>query len=554
MKGLVNKNPVEESETDLLPHNGNELEQHSSTSAYDTMSTADSCTSTVLLSCLASQPEHEPQSEIDHHLSTSFYYTMYYQNSCTNTLLSSCLEQMEMATSIHIEALQGEIVTEQQPSSKKKKDEAAEGEKAQNLWKEKQEDVYKAFVTSHASSAHGRMCSSDGCLNSLFDHHMRCDDCKRHFCHSCDKSIHFRLPFHKRIWLNTESSKRFQYQYLFLQLSKSVNRLLFRMLLETTFVSSLLRMLNNLITNSQEALFRCNSCECTFDATLDDCILSGFWPPMPDKFTFLCCSQLLTLGHHLKLLTPGTSEQKFLETNSAMLVEGSRGETFVCDTCNSLTKATIDDYVFSGFFPASLSETVTYLFSEEALLLCLHLSHKCPGSSKNMYAHTLEEVSKEYERTGPINIPLFTTAEREWETCRHYIDQEVFKRNKIDCPSCGTKPLMRSSDAIIKLRRLASAGKARKQENERVMDDVESRFENLVIKSDVEVESFRQRIYNKVQTSKKKNMCGGSAFKAAREDSNENKKYDKTGLVVSSCKHCIVPVGHFLLKVVSTMS
>ncbi|XP_045028777.1 uncharacterized protein LOC116934522 [Daphnia magna] len=175
--GLVNKNPVEESETDLLPHNGNELEQHSSTSAYDTMTTADSCASTVLLSGLASQPELEPQSDIDHHLSTSFNYTMYYQNSCTNTLLSSCLEQMEMAASIHIEALQGERVTEQQPSSKKK-DEAAEGEKAENLWKEKQEDVYKAFETSHASSAHGRMCSSDGCLNSLFDHHIRCDDCK----------------------------------------------------------------------------------------------------------------------------------------------------------------------------------------------------------------------------------------------------------------------------------------------------------------------------------------------------------------------------------------
>ena len=36
-------------------------------------------------------------------------------------------------------------------------------------------------------------------------------------------------------------------------------------------------------------------------------------------------------------------------------------------------------------------------------------------------------------------------------------------------------------------------------------------------------------------------MCGGSAFKAAREDSNELKKYDETGLVISSCKHCIVP-------------
>jgi hypothetical protein len=206
--GLVNKNPVEESETDLPPHNGNELEQqHSSTPANDTMS-KESCASTVLLSCLASEPELEPQSETDHHPSTSFNDTMYQNNSCTNTLLLSCLEQIEIAAGIQIEALEGERVNTQQSSSKKKKnEESKEGEKAENLWKEKQEDVYKAFVTSHASSAHGRMCSSDGCLNSLFDHHIRCDDCKRHFCHSCDKSIHFRLPFHKRTWFNTESSK-----------------------------------------------------------------------------------------------------------------------------------------------------------------------------------------------------------------------------------------------------------------------------------------------------------------------------------------------------------
>jgi hypothetical protein len=75
-----------------------------------------------------------------------------------------------------------------------------------------------------------------------------------------------------------------------------------------------------------------------------------------------------------------------------------KGTHFVCDTCHTVTKATIDDYIFSVFFPASLSENVTYLFSEEALLLGYHISHKCPGSSKNMYARTLEDVSKEYGR------------------------------------------------------------------------------------------------------------------------------------------------------------
>ncbi|KZS05266.1 Uncharacterized protein APZ42_031593 [Daphnia magna] len=60
-----------------------------------------------------------------------------------------------------------------------------------------------------------------------------------------------------------------------------------------------------------------------------DYIISGFWPPVPDKITFLVCSNLLTMWYHLKLLTPGTSERKFLECLSAMSTEGSR-----CPTVN----------------------------------------------------------------------------------------------------------------------------------------------------------------------------------------------------------------------------
>ncbi|XP_045023333.1 uncharacterized protein LOC116936194 [Daphnia magna] len=331
----------------------------------------------------------------------------------------------------------------------------------------------------------------DQCHEDLDHCSVRCMTCKKHLCYQCDTNTHSGMPFHRRLFCSCDRLEILQPDH---------------------FIDAE----GNIITK-------------------DVCVPCF----VPHKCCDISC-------HGSMSLIPNITESIVVVTEQGRFV--LKGATFVCDTCNSLMKATIDDYVFSGFFPASLSETVTYLFSEEALLLCHHISHKCPGSSKNMYAHTLEEVSKEYGRTGPINIPLFTTAEREWETCRHYIDQEVFKRNKIDCPSCGTKPLVRSSDAIIKLRRLASAGKARKPENERVMDDVESRFENLVIKSDVEVESFRQRIYNKVQTSKKKNMCGGSAFKAAREDSNENKKYDETGLVVSSCKHCIVPYAINMFK------
>lgn len=43
-------------------------------------------------------------------------------------------------------------------------------------------------------------------------------------------------------------------------------------------------------------------------------------------------------------------------------------------------------------------------------------------------------------------------------------------------------------------------------------------------------------------------MCGGSVFKAAREDSNKAKMYDETGLVVSSCKHCVVSCAINMFK------
>jgi hypothetical protein len=43
-------------------------------------------------------------------------------------------------------------------------------------------------------------------------------------------------------------------------------------------------------------------------------------------------------------------------------------------------------------------------------------------------------------------------------------------------------------------------------------------------------------------------MCGESASQAAREDSHEQKKYDETGIVVSSCKHCVVPYAINMFK------
>ncbi|KAI9549854.1 hypothetical protein GHT06_007315 [Daphnia sinensis] len=248
------------------------------------------------------------------------------------------------------------------------------------------------------------------CHGDLNFYAVRCMTCKRHLCHQCDANTHSSMPFHRRLLCSCET-------------------------LETLQPHHFIDEEGNIITK--------------------DVCLPCFVP--------LKCCDVNCLGS--MSLTPNLTESIVVVTEQGRFL--LKGTNFVCDSCHTVRKATIDDYIFSGFFPASLSEKVTYLFSEEALLLGYYISHKCPGSSKNMYARTLEDVSKEYGRNGPINVPLFTTAEREWETCRHYIDQEVLKRDKTHCPSCGKEPLVRSSDVIVKLRRLSSAGKVHNPENER---------------------------------------------------------------------------------------
>ncbi|XP_046462459.1 uncharacterized protein LOC124208658 [Daphnia pulex] len=106
MKGLFNKNPVEESETDLPPHHGNEIEQqHSSTPANDIMS-KDSCASKVLLSCLASEPKLEPQSETDASLLTKRLLTALYRERFYSKRLDLFLKARSMTEAEDLPKLQ----------------------------------------------------------------------------------------------------------------------------------------------------------------------------------------------------------------------------------------------------------------------------------------------------------------------------------------------------------------------------------------------------------------------------------------------------------------
>lgn len=170
-----------------------------------------------------------------------------------------------------------------------------------------------------------------------------------------------------------------------------------------------------------------------------------------------------------------------------------------------------------------------------------HIQHKMPSASANKFAETLGEISKPSGRVGQVNVHLFKKAKQEWEFLNHTIDVKIKMQDKMYCPPCGKRPIMGSSDGIVKLMRLKSAGAVRKSKNERPELQTEKPFYgDAAIKSDEAVKARRDLIYSKIPRTKQKEMCGGSVFKAARIDSGKDHKSDETGLIVSGCRHGMV--------------
>jgi len=73
-----------------------------------------------------------------------------------------------------------------------------------------------------------------------------------------------------------------------------------------------------------ESVFQCKSCDSIYPAEIQDYIASGYFPGNPKRTNFFISSDLSEFWFHLKYLTPGTSEQKFLETLSAKSLKAGR--------------------------------------------------------------------------------------------------------------------------------------------------------------------------------------------------------------------------------------
>jgi hypothetical protein len=74
-------------------------------------------------------------------------------------------------------------------------------------------------------------------------------------------------------------------------------------------------------------IFHCGDCNQRTEPTTEDFIRSGIWPGSPGCFSILFRSDLLEYWHHVRFLTPGTSEQNFLKSLSAISVSHGRKST-----------------------------------------------------------------------------------------------------------------------------------------------------------------------------------------------------------------------------------
>lgn len=70
--------------------------------------------------------------------------------------------------------------------------------------------------------------------------------------------------------------------------------------------------------------FECNNCSRFSYPTYEDCVSSGFWPGTPQRMTVFFNQDVLKFWHILRLLTPGISENKFIECLSALSLQAGR--------------------------------------------------------------------------------------------------------------------------------------------------------------------------------------------------------------------------------------
>ncbi|KZS19688.1 Uncharacterized protein APZ42_013853 [Daphnia magna] len=235
------------------------------------------------------------------------------------------------------------------------------------------------------------------CQKVLESAALRCMTCKNHLCGDCDDVLHCRQPFHHR--------------YL-------VNKKIFQPLKPYEFWDK------------------------DWKSVLKDICVPCFVPTQ--------CVKCSGKGNMKLIPNPDPNLQI-----ADVMHQGRfdlRAARFLCMDCREITDADKNDYIFSGFWSARATTSISYLFCEELFAMWYHLRHKSPLNSEKMFIITIEEISKQSGRSPIVKIKNMSTV----------------------YPPCGKSPVMGSSDGNVQLKRHASAGKHPRRSTENLLQNKKS--------------------------------------------------------------------------------
>ncbi|KAK4021485.1 hypothetical protein OUZ56_003400 [Daphnia magna] len=286
------------------------------------------------LDCLP-DPEGMDQARMDHSYANenTVNSSVFDQGSKENAIQQLREKLKELMIASELEANQA-IADSVSPEIKEKKKRKSEEKDLDCLWTDVESLAFKAF--EHHHGIRGFSCKNCGDQSNQI---INCLDCSEKLCGKCDEKIHLRIPFHQRsFYSNTRPGKQLLPTEFVDHQGQIVVKSVFIPLCSPkcdkrdTHMSQIARYPFHAVVTPKgrfdlnRTIFHCDNCSTNREADFTDFITSGYFTGSPVSTKYLFSFDLLRLWRHLKYLTPGTSEYKFLETVMAISADlGRRG-------------------------------------------------------------------------------------------------------------------------------------------------------------------------------------------------------------------------------------
>nr|XP_055057891.1 uncharacterized protein LOC129442074 [Misgurnus anguillicaudatus]XP_055057892.1 uncharacterized protein LOC129442074 [Misgurnus anguillicaudatus] len=200
-----------------------------------------------------------------------------------------------------------------------------------------------------------------------------------------------------------------------------------------------------------------------------------------------------------------------------------------CKHCNKQWAPEVSDLVRSGYWPATMQAQT--LFHRDLFHSFEAMKTAAPGMSVKAFTAMLDQRTRQFGRTGKVNVDAFQRSFLQYVYCNSEKNQLLGKEPFV-CPACSPDMLAVSVDGNRKLYRF----------QKKTQSEEPGFFDGVFLAQDSEVSNFVEEVRGAVKNIAGKAMCGESHWRAARETSKQANKLDEEGVEIAVCRH------GFLLK------